>query len=49
MPHRPRFDIVDIPEELTELAAAYREKLVELAVEQDEELLIRYLEVRSRQ
>lgn len=30
------FDIVDIPEDLKEQAQEYREKLIELAVEQDE-------------
>merc|ERR1719478_1220073 len=38
------FDVTDIPDDLKEKAAEYREKLVELAVEQDEELLMAYLE-----
>ena len=39
-----RFDYRDIPAELAELAAEYREKLVEAAAEGDEELLHKYLE-----
>jgi len=39
-----QFDVVDIPEDMKEKAAKYREELVELAVEQDEELLMMYLE-----
>ncbi|KAL3904894.1 MAG: hypothetical protein SGPRY_011118 [Prymnesium sp.] len=38
------FQVTDIPDDLKEKAAEYREKLVELAVEQDEELLMQYLE-----
>jgi len=39
-----KFDVVDIPDDMKEKAAQYREELVELAVEQDEELLMMYLE-----
>ena len=38
------FNEVDIPEDLADQAAEYREKLVELAVEQDEEAMEAYLE-----
>ncbi|KAL1524038.1 hypothetical protein AB1Y20_018952 [Prymnesium parvum] len=38
------FQVTDIPDDLKEKAAEYREKLIELAVEQDEELLMGYLE-----
>ncbi len=34
----------EIPEELAEKAAEYREKLVELAVEQDDDVMMQYLE-----
>lgn len=37
-----RYD--DIPEDLVEKAAEYREKLVELAVEQDDDVMMQYLE-----
>jgi len=39
-----KFDEVDIPEDMLEKAQQYREELVELAVEQDEDLLMMYLE-----
>ncbi len=38
------FEYVDIPADLADKAAEYREKLVETAIEQDEELLEAYLE-----
>ncbi|MEM1138570.1 MAG: elongation factor G [Pseudomonadota bacterium] len=38
------FEYTDIPADLQDQANEYREKLVELAVEQDEELLEKYLE-----
>jgi elongation factor G len=38
-----KFDVVDIPAELKEQAAEYRAKLVELAVEQDDKVLEKYL------
>jgi len=38
------FEIIDIPSDLADKAAEYHEKLVELAVEQDEEALMAYLE-----
>ncbi len=38
------FDIVDIPDDLAEQAAEYREKLVELVVEQDDDAMEAYLE-----
>ncbi len=39
-----KFDYVDIPEDMVEKAAEYREKLIELAVEQDDEAMEAYLE-----
>merc|ERR1711871_1471019 len=39
-----KYDIVDIPEDMVEKANQYREELVELAIEQDEDLLMMYLE-----
>merc|ERR1719506_1281466 len=39
-----KFDVVDIPDDLQEKAAKYHEELVEMAVEQDEDLLMGYLE-----
>ncbi len=39
-----QFDLVDIPADLADQAAEYREKLVELAVEIDEEAMEAYLE-----
>eukprot|EP00188_Purpureofilum_apyrenoidigerum_P001968 Plantae.Rhodophyta-Purpureofilum_apyrenoidigerum.ctg21460.p1 GENE.Plantae.Rhodophyta-Purpureofilum_apyrenoidigerum.ctg21460~~Plantae.Rhodophyta-Purpureofilum_apyrenoidigerum.ctg21460.p1 ORF type:complete len:737 (+),score=173.44 Plantae.Rhodophyta-Purpureofilum_apyrenoidigerum.ctg21460:154-2211(+) len=39
-----KFDVVDIPEDMMDKATEWREKLVELAVEQDEEALMAYLE-----
>mmetsp|Transcript_2203 Transcript_2203/g.6552 ORF Transcript_2203/g.6552 Transcript_2203/m.6552 type:complete len:759 (+) Transcript_2203:129-2405(+) len=39
-----KFDVVDIPEDMADQAAEWREKMVELAVEQDEEALMAYLE-----
>ena len=38
------FDITDIPEELADLAAEYREKLLESVAETDEELMMKFLE-----
>ena len=38
------YDVLDIPAELQDKAAEYREKLVEMAVEQDEEAMEAYLE-----
>ena len=37
-------EITEIPEEMKELAAEYREKLVEAAAETDEELMMKYLD-----
>lgn len=37
-------DKTDIPEELKEIAAEYREKLIEAVAETDEELMMKYLE-----
>src|SRR5690554_2823345 len=39
-----KFDYVDIPEDMADKAAEYREKLIELAVEQDDEAMEAYLE-----
>ena len=38
------FEIKDVPEDMKELVAEYREKLIEAAVEQDEDLMMAYLE-----
>jgi elongation factor G len=38
-----KFDEVEIPADMAELAAEYRSKLVELAVEQDDQVLEKYL------
>jgi len=38
------FSYVDIPEDMADKAAEYREKLIELAVEQDDEVMEAYLE-----
>ncbi len=39
-----KFDVIDIPAELQDQAAEYREKLLETAVEQDDALMEAYLE-----
>jgi len=39
-----KFDYTDIPADLADKAAEYREKLIELAVEQDDEVMEAYLE-----
>ncbi|MBU5678131.1 elongation factor G [Alkaliphilus sp. MSJ-5] len=39
-----QMEIVEIPEDMKELAAEYREKLVEAVSETDEELMMKYLE-----
>ncbi|KUK54482.1 MAG: Elongation factor G [Desulfotomaculum sp. 46_296] len=39
-----RIEETDIPDELADLAAEYREKLIETIAEQDEELMLKYLE-----
>jgi elongation factor G len=39
-----KFDYIEIPEDMVDKAAEYREKLIELAVEQDDELMEAYLE-----
>src|SRR5690242_6474636 len=39
-----KFDFVEIPADLADKAAEYREKLIELAVEQDDEVMEAYLE-----
>ncbi|OWZ84493.1 elongation factor G [Natranaerobius trueperi] len=38
------WETIDIPEDMVDLAEEYREKLVEAAAEQDEELMMKYLE-----
>jgi elongation factor G len=38
-----KFDVVEIPDDMKEQAAEYRAKLVELAVEQDDKVLEKYL------
>ncbi|MCM1983017.1 GTP-binding protein, partial [Lyngbya confervoides] len=38
------YEITDIPEDMKEQVEEYREAMVELAVEQDEEILMKYLE-----
>ena len=39
-----KYEITDIPENMLTLAAEYREKLIETAVEQDEDIMMAYLE-----
>jgi elongation factor G len=39
-----KFDYVEIPEDMKDKAAEYRQKLVELAVEQDDDVMMAYLE-----
>ncbi|HET9459574.1 MAG TPA: elongation factor G [Sphingomicrobium sp.] len=39
-----KFDYVDIPEELKDKAAEYRHKLIETVVEQDDDVMMAYLE-----
>jgi elongation factor G len=39
-----KFDYTDIPADMADKAAEYREKLIELAVEQDDEVMEKYLE-----
>ncbi|RIV81192.1 elongation factor G [Pelagerythrobacter aerophilus] len=39
-----KFDYVEIPADMADKAAEYREKLIELAVEQDDEIMEAYLE-----
>ena len=39
-----RIEEADIPADLADLAAEYREKLIEIIAEQDEELMLKYLE-----
>ncbi|TKB50091.1 elongation factor G [Ferrimonas aestuarii] len=38
------YEIVDIPADMVEDAAAYREELIEMAVEQDEDLMMAYMD-----
>jgi elongation factor G len=38
------YEIKDIPEDMADLAATYREQMIELAVEQDDALMEKYLE-----
>lgn len=38
-----KFDIIEIPDDLKEISAKYREKLIEAAAEQDETLMEKYL------
>ncbi|MGI9534680.1 MAG: elongation factor G [Thermodesulfobacteriota bacterium] len=39
-----KYDIQDIPEEMVETANSYREKVVETIAEQDDEILVKYLD-----
>jgi elongation factor G len=39
-----KFDYIEIPEDMADQAAEYREKLIELAVEQDDDVMEAYLE-----
>jgi len=39
-----KFDITDVPEDMTDLVEEWREKLIETAVEQDDELMEAYLD-----
>jgi elongation factor G len=38
------FEIIDIPADMVDLVEEYREKLIEMAVEQDDELMMMYME-----
>lgn len=38
------FDIVDIPADMVELVEEYREKLIEMAVEQDDDVMMAYMD-----
>ena len=38
------FEIVDIPEDMKDQVAEYREKLIEMAVEQDDDVMMAYME-----
>ena len=38
------FEVIDIPEDMVELVAEYREKMIETAVEQDDDLMMAYME-----
>jgi elongation factor G len=38
------YEVVDIPEDMVEQAAEYREQLIETAVEQDDDLMMAYME-----
>jgi elongation factor G len=40
----PKFEVTDIPADLVDKAAEYRENLIEMVVEQDEDLMMAYLE-----
>jgi elongation factor G len=42
--HPENYEVLDIPEDLVEKAAEYREQLIETAVEQDDDLLMAYME-----
>jgi elongation factor G len=39
-----KFDYVDVPEDMKDKVAEYRQKLIELAVEQDDDVMMAYLE-----
>jgi hypothetical protein len=39
------FDEIDIPEDMAELAAEYREKLIDAVVELDDDVMMAYLDV----
>jgi elongation factor G len=38
------FEIIDIPEDMVDLVEEYREKLIEMAVEQDDDLMMMYMD-----
>lgn len=40
-----KYDEVDIPEDMAELAAEYREKLIEQVAELDDDVMMAYLDV----
>ena len=39
-----KYEVSDVPEDMVELVAEYREKLIEAAIEMDEDLMMSYLE-----
>ena len=42
------YEVVDIPEDMVEKANEYREQLIETAVEQDDDLMMAYMDALSK-